>query len=130
MTRITVHAGNTLLEGFTKTPPVGLCELIWNGFDEDATEVNISVTRNDLQAVDSVVIEDNGRGIGLMAASREFARVGDSWKARPGTTSEGGRPVHGRLGRGRYAAFSIGAVGLLHQSVTGSVTQPDWLVWS
>ena len=26
----------------------------------------------------------------------------------PGTKSEGGRPVHGKYGRGRYAAFSLG----------------------
>jgi len=108
MAKIQVIAGDRLLEGYVKTPAVGICELIWNAFDEDATHVSVSVENDELGALKSVVVEDNGTGMDAMVVNRAFTRVGDSWKAGAGTKSDGGRPVHGRHGRGRYSAFSIG----------------------
>lgn len=108
MAVIQVSAGKTLLESYIKTPPVGLCELVWNAFDEDATTVKITVERNGLGGVEQVSVEDDGNGMNLERAQKAFATVGDSWKLMPGSVSPGGRPVHGRHGKGRYAAFSIG----------------------
>ncbi|MDF2897759.1 MAG: hypothetical protein K0Q46_4545 [Rhodococcus erythropolis] len=109
MERINVGAGNSLLKGYLRTPPVGLCELAWNAFDEDAKRVTISIEDNEMGGLDQVVVEDDGTGMDLMTVTREFAKVGDSTKATAkGSKSDGGRPVHGRLGRGRYSAFSVG----------------------
>ena len=109
MTRIQVQAGTTLLQGFIKTPAVGLCEMVWNAFDEDATAVTVAAEYGDSGTLARLTVTDTGNGMNLSTASREFARVGDSWKVSPGTKSDGGRPVHGRHGRGRYSAFSIGS---------------------
>lgn len=97
-----------MLEGLVKTPPVGLCELVWNAFDEDATTVSIEVETNGLGGVDLIRVVDDGNGMNRERAETSFATVGDSWKLMPGTTSDGGRPVHGKHGRGRFAAFSLG----------------------
>jgi hypothetical protein len=108
VTRIQVQAGTSLLESYVKTPPAGLCELIWNAFDEDSRRVIVTAETNDLGGVDKVLVSDNGNGMTRERASTAFAAVGDSWKMLPGTLSPGKRPVHGKAGRGRYAAFSIG----------------------
>lgn len=108
MAEIHVGAGRTMLEALIKTPPVGVCELVWNAFDEDATHVTVGVEVNDLGGVELVSVEDDGNGMNRERAEMAFSTVGDSWKLMPGTLSAGGRPVHGKHGRGRYSAFSIG----------------------
>lgn len=109
MSHIQVTAGHPLLEGYVKTPPSGLCELIWNAFDEDAQAVRIEVETSALGALETVLVSDDGNGMNRERAELAFSRVGDSWKRMPGTTSDEGRPVHGRHGRGRYTAFSLGS---------------------
>jgi hypothetical protein len=113
-----VKAGEGLLEGYVRTPPAGVCELIWNAFDEDAENVEVSFEYTPMQAIDRILISDDGSGMSMEAAMRGFLNVGDSWKAMPGTTSEvKKRPVHGKYGRGRYTAFSLGLLAKWH-SVT------------
>jgi hypothetical protein len=97
-----------MLESYVKKPGVGLCELVWNAFDEDATEVRITIEANGLGGIERVIVADDGNGMNAERASLSFATVGDSWKRMPGTLSSGKRPVHGRHGRGRYAAFGLG----------------------
>src|SRR5690349_1180923 len=97
-----------MLEGYVKKPTVGLCELVWNAFDEDANTVDIGIDTNALGGIGQIVVQDDGNGMTLERASSSFATVGDSWKRMPGTLSPGKRPVHGRHGRGRYAAFGLG----------------------
>lgn len=108
MARVHVSAGKTLLESYVKTPAVGLCELVWNAFDDDATTVEVTIEANGLGGVDQIHVTDDGNGMTEERAHKAFSTVGDSWKLMPGTLSVGGRPVHGRYGRGRYAAFSLG----------------------
>jgi len=111
MTTVKVQAGQSILEGYVKKPSVGLSELIWNAFDEDAHLVTITCGYNDLQGLDEITVTDDGNGMNLERAERAFSRVGDSWKLMPGTRTESGkRVVHGRHGRGRYAAFALGNV--------------------
>lgn len=109
MPEVHVSAGQPLLESYTKTPGVGICELVWNAFDEDARNVHINVERSELGAVEQIFITDDGRGMTVERANLAFSRVGDSWKRMPGTQTEDGRAVHGKLGRGRYTAFSLGS---------------------
>jgi hypothetical protein len=125
MSHIRVTAGHPLLEGYLKTPPVGLCELIWNAFDEDATVVRIEVENSPLGALDLITVSDDGNGMNRERAELAFSRVGDSWKRMPGTTSDEGRLVHGRYGRGRYTAFSLGSS--VHWESTSKTTDSDHL---
>ncbi|WP_088312762.1 ATP-binding protein [Kineosporia sp. R_H_3] len=111
MTTVKVQAGQSILEGYVKRPSVGLSELVWNSFDEDAHVVTITCGYNGLGGLEEIEVADDGNGMGLERAERSFSRVGDSWKLMPGTKSVGGtRVVHGRHGRGRYAAFGLGNV--------------------
>lgn len=108
MPEVHVSAGQPLLESYMKTPAAGICELIWNAFDEDAESVRIEVERSGLGAVEQITVTDDGRGMTAERAHIAFSRIGDSWKRMPGTRSDEGRTVHGKLGRGRYTAFSLG----------------------
>ncbi len=111
MTRVNVQAGQSILEGYVKRPSVGLSELVWNAFDEDARLVAITCEYNALGGPDEITVTDNGNGMNQERAELAFSRVGDSWKLMPGTkSSSGARIVHGRHGRGRYAAFGLGNV--------------------
>lgn len=110
MAKLRVQAGQSLLESYVKNPPSGLCELIWNAFDEDAKLVEVSCELNGAGGLDAVSVVDDGGGMTLERANLAFSKVGDSWKLMRGTLSPSGqRPVHGHFGRGRYAAFSIGS---------------------
>jgi histidine kinase/DNA gyrase B/HSP90-like ATPase len=97
-----------MLEALLKTPDVGVCELVWNAFEEDAKLVRIQVETNDLGGVELISVEDDGNGMNRQRAESSFSKIGDSWKLPAGTKSDAGRPVHGKHGRGRYAAFSLG----------------------
>ena len=109
MGKIKVQAGQSLLEGLIRTPETGVCELIWNAFDADAEKVIIQAEQNGAGGWEELVIFDDGLGMDEMSARRSFETVGDSWKAPSGIRSETKkRALHGRHGRGRYAAFSLG----------------------
>lgn len=108
MARLQVQAGRTLLESYVRTPPIGLCELVWNAFDEDAKKVEVIVDSNGLSGIERITVADDGNGMNLERAEIAFSRAGDSWKLAPGTHSSSGRAVHGKYGRGRFAAFALG----------------------
>lgn len=109
MSEIVVSPGTTMLEGLVKNPQSGLCELVWNAFDADAKTVSVSVENNELGALALIRVDDDGNGMTPGQAKQAFSLVGDSWKRMPNTKSDGGRPVHGKHGRGRFAAFSLGS---------------------
>jgi hypothetical protein len=118
--RIEVVTGNSELERHIKTPIVGICELIWNAFDADAEDVVITWEVDELGALSAITITDDGLGLSELEAARGFGTFGDSWKTPVGTRSESKkRLVHGRYGRGRYSAFSMG------NSVTWDSTYAD-----
>ncbi|MFF5794509.1 ATP-binding protein [Paeniglutamicibacter sp. NPDC012692] len=109
MSKISVHAGRSLLVGLVKTPHVGLRELIWNAFDADAENVIVIPEQSPLGGWDTLTVSDDGTGMNEISANASFSKVGDSWKAPLNSRSEiKKRPMHGRHGRGRYAAFSLG----------------------
>lgn len=108
---IEVAAGESLLESYVKNPLTAMSELIWNALDADASEISITIPSNDLGGADEFVLDDNGTGMNALQAERAFGSVGDSWKGKPGALSERNkRPVHGKNGRGRYTAFSLGRI--------------------
>ena len=70
MTEIHVGAGKTMLEALVRTPEVGVSELVWNAFDEDAKLVRIRVETNDLGGVEAITVEDDGNGMKRHARRR------------------------------------------------------------
>lgn len=90
------------------TPKTGLCELIWNAFDADATTVDVLFHEGEF-GIDRVTISDNGTGIAYEEAENLFIGLGGSWKSS-GKRTKKGRFLHGQEGQGRFKAFTIGRV--------------------
>jgi hypothetical protein len=86
-----------------------VAELIWNGFDAEATEIDVSIATNELGAPYELVVEDRGPhcGIDPSAARDLFLTEGDSWKSEKKFSEHVRRPLHGRMGRGRLLSYSI-----------------------
>lgn len=82
-------------------------ELIWNAFDERACNVIVSLTKNDLEAVDKIEIVDDGQSLPFDRAAEAFENLGESNKLS--RKLESGERLHGRRGEGRHKAFSLGA---------------------
>lgn len=89
------------------SPEIALAEIIWNSLDADATVVNVELRRAvPLGPVTAVVATDDGHGIGPQDIDAAFAKHRSSPKTAK-RTSPGGRPMHGRNGRGRFRSFAI-----------------------
>jgi len=81
-------------------------ELIWNAFDERAKTVEISLEVNELEAVNRIVIRDDGQSLPYENAAEAFENLGSSNKTC--RTLEKGEHLHGRRGEGRNKALSLG----------------------
>lgn len=105
---ISVEVGEDHLAAFRRSPKAAIAELIWNGLDADATQVSVDYELNSFDGVEAVIVGDNGTGMTAADARFGFRNFGNSWK-RTATSTPGGRVIHGKLGRGRYTAYAIGA---------------------
>ncbi|WP_330182415.1 ATP-binding protein [Nocardia sp. NBC_01503] len=95
-----------------------LAELIANSYDADATEVQVSLpwgvtlagtVRSADEPAYRIVVSDNGHGMTTEEINRHYLMVGSDRRIRTGTdlSRERGRPVMGRKGIGKLAAFGI-----------------------
>lgn len=71
-------------------------ELAWNGFDAQASSVNIDFTLTDADGLEHVSVLDTGTGIDFRNADNNFGKFNDSSKV-------GRVSLHGSHGRGRLA---------------------------
>lgn len=110
LTRLTVEVRDDHLRGLcgTRSPIDSVAELIWNALDADARHVNVVLRESALGGLEEVVVSDDGRGISRETALASFGSLGGSWKPLRDRTPDG-RFYHGKHGRGRYKAFSLGA---------------------
>lgn len=90
------------------SPIQAVAELIWNSLDADADTIEVTLTANLLGGLEAIVVSDNGTGMRFQEALKYFGRLGGSWKRPKTTTSIDHRPLHGKLGRGRFRAFGAG----------------------
>ena len=120
-----VEVQSDFLEKITRAKPVqALAELIWNGLDADAQDVSVQCHYNGLDAMESIVITDNGHGMPHADAPSLFRSLGGSWKRPGATTGRGSRFLHGQDGRGRFKAFALGR--LAEWDVTYERDQELW----
>jgi len=91
-----------------KKPIIAIAELIWNGLDADADEVKVVINRNKIDGIDSITVTDNGHGLDIERAIEEFKKLGGSWKKHTRISKGAHRLLHGKAGKGRFRAFSIG----------------------
>lgn len=107
--QIYVQAQADHIESMFKASPLSaLEELVWNALDADAHEVKIDLITNALGAVEAVRVTDDGTGIDILQADSTFGSLGGSWKRGKSETEKSQRRLHGRHGRGRFKAFSLG----------------------
>src|SRR4051812_33776916 len=93
----------------TKRPIASIAELVWNSLDADADKIAIRFDTNALGALDAIRVQDNGTGIPYDQAEILFGSLGGSWKASKNRTKKG-RSLHGKSGKGRFKAFSLGTL--------------------
>ena len=93
---------------FGASPVSALEELVWNALDAGANEVKVDLITNPLGAVEAVRVADDGTGIDVLKADSTFGSLGGSWKRLERDDVPGRRRLHGRHGRGRFKAFSLG----------------------
>lgn len=77
-----------------------ICEYIWNGFDANATRVDIEFSTNDLGGITELKIKDNGDGIDRSTLDQTFGCFQDSIKKK---TFQWSSQIKGRKGKGRYS---------------------------
>lgn len=80
-----------------------IAEYIWNGFDADASVIDIEYFANEIFTINHFSISDNGFGINFEEISNTFGNFMDSQKTN--SFSEMGF-VKGKKGKGRYS-FSM-----------------------
>ena len=110
MRQVPVQVQNDLFDVLSRTrkPILAVAEMIWNGLDASATEVNVELVHGKMGGLEMIRVEDNGDGIPDSEVEVAFGNLGGSTKKLM-QTNRAGRIFHGRLGKGRYRVFSLGS---------------------
>ncbi|WP_243349366.1 ATP-binding protein [Parabacteroides sp. FAFU027] len=77
-----------------------IAEYIWNGFDANASEIQITISYNEINFIDHFSITDNGTGINIESIDDTFGNFLDSQKSQ--TFNKDGF-VKGKKGKGRFS---------------------------
>jgi hypothetical protein len=85
-----------------------LAELMWNALDAEASDVRVEFVENELEGLQQVRIIDNGHGLHYDDAFIVFKNLGGSWKREGFRSTSRRRVLHGKFGKGRFRAFSLG----------------------
>jgi hypothetical protein len=106
-----VNISNNSVEsaGITKDYKEAIAEFVWNGFDANATAVNIIFKPNEINYINEISIVDNGAGINLATLGNTFGSFLDSVKRSSFNRSS---YVRGKKGKGRFSfiAFAYNAL--------------------
>jgi len=92
----------------SRSPIIAIGELIWNSLDAEADLVNVALEYNPIGGLDKIMVQDNGLGLQYSEAETIFKNLGGSWKKKKEHSLTTGRSLHGKYGKGRFKAFSLG----------------------
>ncbi len=110
MRTIHIQVKEDHLETIGKTRPLNaIVELIWNALDAEAKHVQVRFIENELTGLDYIDITDDGHGLKFEDALISFSSLGGSWKKEEYVTPNEKRILHGKYGKGRFRAFSLGS---------------------
>ncbi len=87
-------------------PLNAICEYIWNGFDAEATCVEVKLHENQLGIINMITIEDNGTGIPYEELTLKFQPFNESKKSGKASGNNHTLP-HGQKGIGRLTFFAF-----------------------
>ena len=90
---------NSISTTVTKDVNKAICEYLWNGFDANASKVDIKYTTDALN-ITSLEICDNGEGIDRSSLHETFGCFQDSKKQH---TYQWSSQIKGKKGKGRYS---------------------------
>ena len=101
--RVIEHLGIDMYQ----SPVAAIAELISNAWDADASQVRVSLP-DSLLRDSKITIVDDGEGMTLKQCQDRYLNVGYNrrWD-RASEKTNGGRPVMGRKGIGKFAGFGI-----------------------
>jgi hypothetical protein len=109
MAKVHVTAKKDFLNTLTSARPItAISELIWNGFDAESDKVEIYIDTNGINGIETIRIRDYGYGIENSLVDSYFGNLGESWKKK--AIRQNGRSLHGKNGKGRFRAFSLGSI--------------------
>ena len=89
-----------------QSPVAAIAELIANGWDADAENVEV-VLPDALGADAEIIIQDDGNGMTFAECQDRYLAVGRNRRLEEGDRSPNGRPFLGRKGIGKFAGFGI-----------------------
>lgn len=87
--------------------PKAIAEYIWNGFDANATQVEIYLYSSGFGNLSKITIADNGHGIPHQELNAKFLPFFESEKELNPTVHQGSSNVHGKNGVGRLTFFQF-----------------------
>ena len=103
--KIAFSAAGGLIEalgaGMYSHPLAPLKELTQNGYDSDATRIDITITKG------KIVFKDNGEGMTIDDIRTKWASLGGKTKRKGREATKRGRPLLGEKGLGRFSVLSI-----------------------
>ena len=102
--RVNINNNSVDTAGITKDYKEALAEIIWNGFDAQATEININFSPNQIDYINELTISDNGTGINFSNLSETFGAFLDSIKRKSFQRSS---YVRGKKGKGRFSFIAF-----------------------
>lgn len=80
-------------------------EYVWNGFDAQATRIDITTEKNELGSITKLIIKDNGIGINFAELDNKFGPAYESDKKdKMGVDALN---VKGKKGVGRYSFYEV-----------------------
>lgn len=89
------------------SPYQSIAEYVWNGFDAEASHVDIAYTCSELGAVTQLSISDNGYGIAHKKLQEKFEPLFESKKAILNQLAKNQSALHGKNGIGRLTFFTF-----------------------
>ena len=102
--RVNINNNSVDTAGITKDYKEALAEIIWNGFDAQATEININFSPNQIDYINELIISDNGTGIDFSNLNETFGAFLDSIKRKSFQRSS---YVRGKKGKGRFSFIAF-----------------------
>ena len=106
--RVEVQSDHLERMAHVRKPLLAVAELVWNSLDADADQVKVTLSANELGGVTRVRVSDNGHGIHYDESVPAFKNLGGSPKRLTQRTRDRRRLLHGKAGKGRFRAFSLG----------------------
>lgn len=102
---------------YSNTPAV-LSEIVANAWDADATNINITIDKDN----STIVIMDDGHGMTREEVQNLYLQVGHDRRSAGRKFTPNNRPVMGRKGIGKLSAFSIAKTVEIHTFKNGEQT--------